>query len=401
MLLHPRFSELFLLEPGDLCDGCLPAAALDAHGALDEIVSWAKTYLCNPHPELGRDGPVCPYVQGSMRKRAFYLTVYPGADLSPEDVEQRLAILRDWFQELSPSEGSQRIFQTVLCLFPDLSRDAVRITIDAVQDRLKPSYVEQGLMLGEFHDGPPDKAGLWNPDFRPLSAPIPMLVVRNMVATDFAFLKDDRDMMRHYLSRFGADLPAHLRADVAEAARRWQLPHAGQMPHVHRRVRRALERAGVQARVRRHQDFQQEITCPWRLAQALGYDLDRLTKTLFLRTRQNRYVVAIAPVAHQVDLAGLAQRAGIGRLELANPEELAAYLDYSPGGVSPLGVDSEIPIFMDDSLLGWPTVLVAAGEQAVELELAPEDLRRATDATLLPLAEVAVPAPSTAAVATA
>ncbi len=53
-------------------------------------------------------------------------------------------------------------------------------------------------MVGEFHDGPPDKGGLWNPLLRPLDAPVPMLVVRHMVTTDLPFLTSREEHVSAY-----------------------------------------------------------------------------------------------------------------------------------------------------------------------------------------------------------
>ena len=78
-------------------------------------------------------------------------------------------------------------------------------------------------MIGEFHSAPPAKAGLHNPDFRPLYSPIPLLAIRNMVATDYPFLKSDQDMFRAYLERFHSSIPNHLKSQVAETASQFGL----------------------------------------------------------------------------------------------------------------------------------------------------------------------------------
>ena len=85
---------------------------------------------------------------------------------------------------------------------------------------LKREDVRKGLMIGEFHDGPPPKPGLWNPDFRPLRSPVPLLAIRHMVPTDFPFLRDDDTTVAAYLQRFGDRVPTHLREHVRAAADR-------------------------------------------------------------------------------------------------------------------------------------------------------------------------------------
>ena len=382
MQIHPTRNDLFLVEPTEVTAASPPARIAEVIGPLKQIVDWARSYLCEAHPELGREGPVCPYVQASMRKRSFFLTVQRGREHTPADVERTVKDLRDWFLQLEPSRGPQRIYKTILCLFPDLAKTDVPILIDQVQDRLKAEYVPLGVMVGEFHDGPPDKAGLWNPDFRPLAAPVPMLVIRYMVSTDFPFLANDPTFMKHYLDLFGGEVPAHLRADVAAAAARHGLdfPDPRELPHVHRRVRRALEDHGVSVEVHQHRDLDGPIHSPGDFADALGVGIERVTKTLFLRSQRHQYVVLVAPVTTRVNLQAVAEAVGCRRLGMADREELAAYLDYSPGGVSPIGVDPEIPVLVDAALLRQPSIFVAAGEIGVEVEIDPGELLRMTGA---------------------
>lgn len=394
MLIHAERPDLYLIELADVLASPPPEPIRESIEPLRRIVAWAREFLCRSHPELGREGPVCPYVEASMRKHVFYLTVTRGRDYTPADVERIIMGLRDWFLELEPQQGPGRTFKTILCLFPDFEAGDLSPLIDGVQAKLKNEYVPLGVMVGEFHDRPPEKAGLWNPEFRPLAAPVPMLVVRHMVATDFAFLRDDRGLMRHYLDRFGAEVPAHLREEVAAVAARFGLsfPDPRDLPRVHRRVRRALEAHGVQGRVVRHRDLGRPIGNPRDFAAAVGVGLERIAKALFLRSREHRYLVLLAPVAGRLSLKVLAAELGFSRLELADVEELAAYLDYSPGGVSPIGVDEDIPVYIDSALMEEPTVFVAAGEVGVEVELAPGDLRRITRAEVRPLTEASLEA---------
>jgi prolyl-tRNA editing enzyme YbaK/EbsC (Cys-tRNA(Pro) deacylase) len=86
-----------------------------------------------------------------------------------------------------------------------------------------------------------------------------------------------------------------------------------------------------------------------------------------------------------VDLARLARHLGCRRLELATMQEAVALLGYAPGGISPIGVQG-IPVLMDEQLFAHPTVVSAAGEVAVEIEIDPERLRQMTGAQVLAFA---------------
>ncbi|GIH27164.1 hypothetical protein Aph01nite_54740 [Acrocarpospora phusangensis] len=198
-----------IINPGDSALRLYDITEVGEHRHLRAAAGWAREYLCNPHPDLGRRGPVCPYAQSSIDRRRFHLALRTGALRSVDEVVKAVEPYRAWFIQLAPREEPDALHTTILIVFPDAYGELD--LIDAAQRRLKDRYVQDGLMIGEFHDGPPDKPGLWNPDLRPLASPVPMLVIRHMVATDLPFLADDPEHVRAYRALFGDHVPAHLR----------------------------------------------------------------------------------------------------------------------------------------------------------------------------------------------
>jgi prolyl-tRNA editing enzyme YbaK/EbsC (Cys-tRNA(Pro) deacylase) len=376
LAIAPTF---YLVELSDLGQK-LPEPVNVHRTALEQIVTWAEDYLCRPHPELGREGPVCPFVQASMDKGLFFLAVCPGKELEKDAILESMVKYRDWFLEIEPRRGNDAIFKTILLLFPDLPlADAPRL-IDATQESLKGEYVAKGLMIGEFHAVPPKKAGLWNPDFRPLNSPVPMLVIRHMVPSDFAFLKDDKESVVSYLQIHGDAVPVHLKEEVRQVVSRFGLIF--EEPPLHPRVRAAMHKAGVAYKIHRHADQPFPIQGPADFARALGYPLGRITRSFLLRCQcHGKYLVVVCPVNKEPSLPQLARLVGCKRLELASPEELAIILGYPTQGVPPMAVAST-QVLMDEDLLQYPTVLTAAGEVEIEVEVAPGDLRRLSRALL-------------------
>ncbi|HST63098.1 MAG TPA: hypothetical protein VLK84_30595 [Longimicrobium sp.] len=221
MRTHPTDPRLYLVELTDFRADPLPPQVVEHLEPLRAIVHWAMDYLCNPHPELGRRGAVCPFTTPSIRRNLFYLTVMPGADLRQQDVVEMVRTYRDWFLEMEPHDQRSAQYKTITILFPDIPEEAWSSLIEATHEELKAEYVPHGIMLGEFHPGPPDKAALRNPDFRPLKSPVPLLGIRHMVPTDFAFLRDRRDFMAAYLARHGDKidaLPGTMSAEVRQVA---------------------------------------------------------------------------------------------------------------------------------------------------------------------------------------
>ena len=57
--------DLFLLE--DLEDVSRTSELAEGElGALQAVAGWIKTFVAAPHRDLGRAGPVCPFVPGSL-----------------------------------------------------------------------------------------------------------------------------------------------------------------------------------------------------------------------------------------------------------------------------------------------------------------------------------------------
>ena len=381
MLIHPTDPRCYLLEIGDLEREPPPDVLRENRQAIEQVVAWAQQYLCQPHPDLGRPGPVCPFVQSSMKKCIFYMTVYRGANLDADEVFAAVMKYRDWFFHLEPREHKDAQYKSIQILFPDISVDEARRVIDGTQALLKPQYVERGIMVGEFHPGPPQKAGLWNADFRPLHCPVPLLSIRYMVATDYAFLKDDKQFMAAYLANFGHNVPSHLKESVMHSAQQFGLSDAV----AESKPLSVLLQRGVPYTVRRHSEMPVPIASPHDFARALGYDLGRITKTLLLRdVRERRYAIAVCSAERRLDLQRLAAPMDSTRVQMATREELQDVVGQAPTGVSPIGVDG-VPVFMDEALMRYETVLVGGGLPGVEVEIAPAELRDLTRAVVLPL----------------
>ena len=200
-------SRQSLVNVADLDNETLPAVFKRYRPAIDQVLRWSREYLSSPHPELGRKGPVCPFVAKALEKNLYFLSVYDKTRIEPEEVKELLLGFRDRFLEIEPRDGYDAIFKCILVLFPNLPiEDAPRI-IDATQVDLIEQFTPFKTMIGEFHPGPPNKPGLWNQNFKPLFCPVPMLVIRHMVNTDILFLRGNRTNTMNYLKFFGNDVP--------------------------------------------------------------------------------------------------------------------------------------------------------------------------------------------------
>ena len=117
---------------------------------------------------------------------------------------------------------------------------------------------------------------------------------------------------------------------------------------------------------------------------ALGADPRQVFKTLLTRV-DGRLTVAVVPVSTTLDLKALAAAAGGRKAAMADPADAERATGYVRGGISPLGQRKALPTVVDESALGFPTVMVSAGRRGLQVELAPADLVRLTRARTAPI----------------
>ncbi|MBD2811326.1 hypothetical protein ID853_10650 [Xenorhabdus sp. Vera] len=167
--------------------------------ALKVIAQWCVDYLCNPHPELGRSGVVCPYSPTSMKKETFWLTEIKTKGRTEEEIKQDIISLAYLFHEQEPRTGEATQFKTIVSIWDDIysEEDIARLHYE-----MKPIFLHEGLMLGEFFSSC-EKRGLRNSNFYPLRSPVPLLVVREMLEFDIAFLSDSIEYIKEYIHKYG------------------------------------------------------------------------------------------------------------------------------------------------------------------------------------------------------
>ena len=192
--------------------------------AAQSTLCYVREFLAKPNPNLGRKGPTCPFVPKSLQLDSIYLGVLSAEETgSAEDLEALLLEAIAVFLALEPRSGPKASYKAIILVFPDMEPEDVSAMIDGTQKRLKPSFVQEGLMLGEFHLRN-NATGLHNEHFYPLRTPYPCLAIRHMVPSDIVFLNpaefaaDVRaSMIRTFLGKFGDKASNDQQTEVARA----------------------------------------------------------------------------------------------------------------------------------------------------------------------------------------
>jgi uncharacterized protein DUF6875 len=203
------FSMRQLADPASI-----PTIGTDSLRLSRLIGEWVTSYLMTSHPELGRSGEVCPFT-----RRAYQLdTIRIGVSFAASrDSALITKLMRDCLRRLAsiPCDDAARQLRTIIIGFPNLRTADDVLALRGVQRRLALRCLWDGLMIGRFHPDSEDE-GLWNPDFRPMRAPIPLLAVRHLVRNDAPFALRHPALLASYLCRYSAAAPHRLLANFVK-----------------------------------------------------------------------------------------------------------------------------------------------------------------------------------------
>jgi Domain of unknown function (DUF6875) len=218
----PTQTNLFLLE--DLEDvGKTSELAESDLDALHAVADWIKTFVVRPHKDLGRAGPVCPFVPEALERKTLWLAPEQIADLEVPAVVELINGYQRLFLDAQPTDGDDTNYKVIVVVFTDLSADRAQGVFDDVLQHLAvPSYVEDGIVFGPFYEGHEGTA-IYNSSFRPFRSPVPFLFVRHGVISDWKFFLDNDDQLNRWAHRYGESA---VRA-LAEELRRLPWRRAG------------------------------------------------------------------------------------------------------------------------------------------------------------------------------
>ena len=195
-------TNLFLLQDLENSSRTRKLADSDLN-ALHTVADWIETFVARPHEDLGRAGPVCPFVPGGLERKTLWLAPEQIADRGVPHVVELMNGYKSLFLDAEPTDGDDANYKVIVVVFTDLSADRAQGVFDDVLQQLAvPSYAEDGIVFGPFYEGNEGTA-IYNSSFRPFQSPVPFLFVRQGVISDWKFFLDNEDWLSLWARRFG------------------------------------------------------------------------------------------------------------------------------------------------------------------------------------------------------
>jgi hypothetical protein len=198
-----------------------------------QMQKWVERYICGTNINQGVVGKreddlgikvtqlmftnknrwahVCPFIRDSLDYDEFWIEE---SDLINDvDIETLLLKQIGDFKNAPPAhdpiasgQGAKLpiLWKTFLTFFPRLLHRPIGgyPLMDNLHAKLKPVFIQEGLMLGQFYARCPAEA-TWNPMWKgPLISPWPAFAIRYMAKHDHIFLKNDATAMAVYNRQF-------------------------------------------------------------------------------------------------------------------------------------------------------------------------------------------------------
>jgi Cys-tRNA(Pro)/Cys-tRNA(Cys) deacylase len=148
------------------------------------------------------------------------------------------------------------------------------------------------------------------------------------------------------------------------------------------RATAALQNAGITFKLHEYEYDADAAKIGMQVAEALGIEPERLLKTLMARAGKD-VVCALLPADREMSLKHLAAAADAKEASMLPPAEAERVSGYHVGGISPLGQKRRCAVFVEQSALAFPTVLLNGGRRGLQIEIAPDDLIRVLGAKAL------------------
>ncbi|MDR3584187.1 MAG: Cys-tRNA(Pro) deacylase [Desulfosporosinus sp.] len=118
------------------------------------------------------------------------------------------------------------------------------------------------------------------------------------------------------------------------------------------------------------------------VAQKVGLPIEQVYKTLVARGDKTGVIVACIQGNFELNLKGLAALSGNKKVELISLKEVQPLTGYIRGGVSPIGLKKNYPVFIDSDIKNHAKIALSAGLRGLQLFLNPIDLISVTKAQL-------------------
>lgn len=121
-------------------------------------------------------------------------------------------------------------------------------------------------------------------------------------------------------------------------------------------------------------------------ARVLALDPHAVIKTLIMETGQGDPLCVLMHGDQRVSTKGLARSIGTKAIRTSPPDRAERFSGYRIGGTSPFGMRTSMPIYLESTVLDYPSIYVNGGKRGFLIEISTHDLVSALQPILVEMA---------------
>ena len=115
-------------------------------------------------------------------------------------------------------------------------------------------------------------------------------------------------------------------------------------------------------------------------ARQLGVDEHAVIKTLVMRDERAEPLIVLMHGDRQVSTKNLAREIAVKGVEPCKPDVAQRHSGYLVGGTSPFGTRKAMPVYIEESILALPKILINGGRRGYLVGIDPQVCVRLLDA---------------------
>lgn len=107
-------------------------------------------------------------------------------------------------------------------------------------------------------------------------------------------------------------------------------------------------------------------------AQVLGLDPYSVVKTLIMQDQEAKPLIVLMHGNRKVSTKNLARQIGAKSVEPCAPEVANRHSGYLVGGTSPFGTRRQMPVYIEETILGLPRIAINGGRRGYLVVIDPQ-----------------------------
>jgi Cys-tRNA(Pro) deacylase len=109
-------------------------------------------------------------------------------------------------------------------------------------------------------------------------------------------------------------------------------------------------------------------------AKSLSVNEHLVIKTLVMEDDEKKPFIVLMHGDKQVSTKNLARVIGVKSVIPCDPHGALKHTGYMVGGISPFGAKEQLPVYVEETILGLPRIFINAGRRGLLVEMSPADL---------------------------